>query len=116
MGQCAICMDDFNENDNKKVAELNCSKFHIFHVECIKEWVKKNVMKLTDEEIEDMQKQIDSEPAPIDPNAPDQNMQDGQDQQDVPEPVDNTYERGDVESDTPQLDSDVTRITKYINK
>ena len=80
------------------------------------EWVKKNVMKLTDEEIEDMQKQIDSEPAPIDPNAPDQNMQDGQDQQDVPEPVDNTYERGDVESDTPQLDSDVTRITKYINK
>ena len=80
------------------------------------EWVKKNVMKLTDEEIEDMQKQIDSEPAPIDPNAPDQNMQDGQDQQDVPEPVDNTYERDDVESDTPQLDSDVTRITKYINK
>lgn len=80
------------------------------------EWVKKNVMKLTDEEIEDMQKQIDSEPAPIDPNAPDQNMQDGQDQQDVPEPVDNTYEREDLESETPQLDSDVTRITKYINK
>jgi hypothetical protein len=42
VGSCAICMDDFKENDNKKVAELNCSKFHIFHVDCIKEWIKKN--------------------------------------------------------------------------
>lgn len=42
MGSCAICMEDFNENDDKKVAELNCSKFHIFHVQCIKEWIKNN--------------------------------------------------------------------------
>ena len=78
------------------------------------EWVKRNVMKLTDEEMDEMQKQIDSEPQPEDPNAPDEGMQD--EQQDSSPPVDNTYERGDVESETPQLDSDVTRITKYINK
>jgi hypothetical protein len=80
------------------------------------EWVKKNVMKLTDEEIEDMQKQIDAEPSPNDGNGAEQDMQGEQDQQESSPPVDNTYEREDLESETPQLDSDVTRITKYINK
>ncbi len=80
------------------------------------EWVKKNVMKLTDEEIEDMQKQIDAEPSPNDGNGAEQDLQGEQDQQESSPPVDNTYEREDLESETPQLDSDVTRITKYINK
>lgn len=78
------------------------------------EWVKKNVLMLTDDEIEEMEKQIDSEPPP-----PSQDGQDfGMQQQDMQqqEPVDNTYERGDTESETPQLDADVERVSKYINK
>lgn len=37
---CSICLVEFNEGDGKTVAELRCK--HIFHVECLKEWVKKN--------------------------------------------------------------------------
>lgn len=39
--QCAICMVDFTVDDPKPVAELNCSNKHIFHLECIQEWVKR---------------------------------------------------------------------------
>jgi hypothetical protein len=35
-----------------------------------KEWVQKKILRLTDQEIKDMNKQIAAEPAPIDPNAP----------------------------------------------
>ena len=81
------------------------------------EWVKKNVLMLTDDEIEEMEKQIDSEPQPESQDGQDFGMQQdqGQDMQQQ-EPVDNTYERGDTESDTPQLDADVERVSKYINK
>ena len=37
---CVICMEDFADNSEKRVAELHCK--HIFHEECLKEWVKKN--------------------------------------------------------------------------
>lgn len=40
--ECAICMDLFSVNDERPIAELQCSNLHIFHVECIKEWVQKN--------------------------------------------------------------------------
>jgi len=39
---CSICLEKFEENDGKMIAELNCSSKHIYHVECLKEWVKKN--------------------------------------------------------------------------
>lgn len=78
-------------------------------------WVKKNILRLTDEEIEKMDQEIESEPPPMTEGDQNPDMQQGQDMQDQ-EPVDNTYERGDVESDTPQLDADVERISKYINK
>jgi hypothetical protein len=83
------------------------------------EWVKKNVLQLTDDEIEEMEKQIESEPSPEDANAPEQDMQ--EEDSDMQEPneeenIDNTYERGESESETPQLDADVERISKYINK
>ena len=29
---CAICLDEFNENDNREIAELNCNNKHIFHL------------------------------------------------------------------------------------
>ena len=37
---CVICLEDFAENDGKAIAELKCG--HIFHEECLKEWVQKN--------------------------------------------------------------------------
>jgi hypothetical protein len=35
-----------------------------------KEWIQKKILRLTDQEIKDMNKQIAAEPPPIDPNAP----------------------------------------------
>jgi hypothetical protein len=32
-------MEDFVENDGKRVAELKCS--HIFHESCLQEWIEK---------------------------------------------------------------------------
>ena len=39
---CAICLEDYSQNPNKEVAELGCDQRHLFHVECLTEWVKKN--------------------------------------------------------------------------
>ena len=40
--QCAICLESFAESSHKDIAELDCSNKHIFHVECLKQWVEKN--------------------------------------------------------------------------
>jgi hypothetical protein len=37
---CAICLDEFCET--KLIAELKCNSKHIFHLDCLTEWVKKN--------------------------------------------------------------------------
>lgn len=37
-----ICLEDFSETDGKQVAELSCSNKHIFHVDCLKDWLVKN--------------------------------------------------------------------------
>jgi ribosomal protein L12E/L44/L45/RPP1/RPP2 len=79
-------------------------------------WVKRNVLHLTDEEMEEMQKQIDEEPAPVDPNNP-QGAQDAasmQQQEETP-PEDNTADRDSTESQTPELDSTVERFSRVIN-
>lgn len=39
---CAICLEDFIHDENKLVAELNCSQKHIFHAECLKSWIERN--------------------------------------------------------------------------
>ena len=39
---CAICLDDFKEGDGKQIAELSCNEKHIYHLDCLSEWVKKN--------------------------------------------------------------------------
>lgn len=40
--QCVICLEEFKEGDGKKIAELNCNRNHIFHLECLKVWIEKN--------------------------------------------------------------------------
>jgi hypothetical protein len=83
------------------------------------EWVKKNILRLTDEEIEEMQKQIDDEPPPVQMGPDGQPLDQGQDQeQATPEqypPVDNTADKGSNESETPELDRQVEKFSKVIN-
>ena len=83
------------------------------------EWVKKNVLQLTDEEIEEMQKQIDAEPQPEQTGPDGQPLDQGQDQQQAtPEqypPVDNVSDKGSNESETPELDKQVEKFSKVIN-
>ena len=82
-----------------------------------REWVKRNVLKFTDEEIQEMQKQIDAEPPPVDPNAPPQDqMQDKDQQQEESPPVDNTMDRDATETETPELDALVQKFSGNINK
>ena len=39
---CTICYTDFREEPEKVIAELNCSNKHIFHADCLKQWVANN--------------------------------------------------------------------------
>ena len=36
-GQCAICMCDF---ENSEAVRLSCSEKHVFHLACMKQWVR----------------------------------------------------------------------------
>jgi hypothetical protein len=79
------------------------------------EWVKKKVLRMTDEEIEEMEKQIDEE-------GPREDLQQ-QGQQEQPQvsadqypPVDNTVDVSTDESLTPELDSAVEKFSSGINK
>ena len=85
------------------------------------EWVKKNVLHLTDDEVEEMQKQIDSEPEKQQLGPDGQPMQQDMQQPDqaTPEqfpPEDNVTETGSEESSTPELDSVVKRFGRVINR
>ena len=40
--ECSICLGDFGEED--KVSPLNCDINHLFHTECIKKWLDKNMV------------------------------------------------------------------------
>ena len=82
------------------------------------EFVKRKILRLTDDEIKDMDKQIQSEPEPqqLGPNG--QPIQQEQQQQVTPEqypPEDNVSDKGSEESDTPELDSVVKRFSRVIN-
>ena len=37
--QCAICMGNFNAGDPKLICEMACDGKHIFHTECIEDWI-----------------------------------------------------------------------------
>ena len=75
------------------------------------EWVKKNVLRLTDEEIEELNKQIESEPERVDPNQPQEQVDSEQYQ-----PEDNTADNTSNESQTPELDNAVDRYSNVLNK
>ena len=85
------------------------------------EWVKKNVLHMTDDEVEEMQKQIDSEPEPTPlgpdgrPLPPDAQAQDQATPEQFP-PEDNVTETGSTESPTAELDSVVKRFGRVINR
>ena len=85
------------------------------------EWVKKNVLHLTDDEVEEMQKQIDSEPEKQQLGPDGQPMQQDMQQQDQATPAqfppeDNVTETGSEESQTAELDSVVKRFGRVINR
>ena len=71
-------------------------------------WVKKNVLHMTQEEIDEMQKEIEEEGDLATPVL----GQPGQEQGGPPpEPIDNTVEKSGVESPTPQLDDAVNKYS-----
>lgn len=73
------------------------------------EWVKKKVLWFTEEEIEELNKQIEAEGPEALPQGQQDQMQQ-QEPQEQPEPVDNTIDNSSIESDTPDLDR---RVEKY---
>jgi len=81
-------------------------------------WVKKNVLMMDDDTIENMQKEIESEPQPEQPGEEDQGQDvQGQDQGQDQEPQDTdqdteTDQSSDSESATPELDA---AVAKYAN-
>jgi len=72
-------------------------------------WVRKNVLQMTDEEIEQMEKEIEEEGPVVQPG--DEQAQQGQ----VPS-EDNTMERTPSESATPELDAEVEKSALNINR
>lgn len=100
-----------------------------------RQWVRKNIMMQSDEEVEEMDKQIEAEPPPVPPAPPDGMMPGGPpgmpgqpggapggQMPGMPPPEDNSMERlpgQDAESPTPMLDKEVAKGfggSKSINK
>jgi hypothetical protein len=85
------------------------------------EWVRKNVLQQTEEDIKEIDKQIESEPEPQPlgpdgkPLPPDGQQQDEQVTAEQFPPEDNVSDRGSSESETPELDSVVKRFSRVIN-
>jgi len=74
-------------------------------------WIRKNVLQMTDEEIEQMQKEIEEEGPVVQPGDEQAQAQQGQ----VP-PEDNSMERTPSESATPELDAEVEKSALNINR
>ena len=74
-------------------------------------WIRKNVLQMTDEEIEQMEKEIEEEGPVAQPGD-----EQAQAQQEQVPPEDNSMERTPSESDTPELDADVERSALNINR
>jgi hypothetical protein len=85
------------------------------------EWVKKKILYMTDEEIEEMQEQIEEENANIqaqgiDPATGQPMQQPMMPQDQMQQPQDMTRSDDQVQSPTPDLDADVLNFSKNINK
>jgi hypothetical protein len=85
------------------------------------QWIKKNVLRFTDEEIKQMTKELDdeSQTLPADQQGPvlaaNQPQAEGASPTEFP-PQDNTQEDSTTESMTPQLDAEVEKYSLGINK
>jgi hypothetical protein len=79
-------------------------------------WVKRNVLQMTQEEIDIMQKEIESE---SEQGIGQPLVQQGQDEQVDPNqypPEDNTQDNGNSESMTPMLDAEVEKYSSILNR
>ena len=80
------------------------------------EWVKKKILQFTDEDIQKMDKQMKEESdAGVGQPVITQNEQPEITSEQYP-PEDNTVEKGDMESLTPQLDQDVEKFSSKLNR
>jgi hypothetical protein len=79
-------------------------------------WVKKHVLQMTEEEIEDMKKEMaeEEEQGVGGPTQPQGGEPEASEEQ-YP-PVDNTAEKGTSESFTPMLDAEVEKYSSLLNK
>jgi hypothetical protein len=80
-------------------------------------WVQKHVLQFTDEDIEQMKKEIDEEEEQGigGPTVPQEAQQQQQADAEQYPPEDNTQDQGSQESMTPQLDADVERYSSILN-
>jgi hypothetical protein len=79
-------------------------------------WVKKNILQMTDEQIEEMDKEIEEEQQQGNGGPA---MQQGQEQPASPDEypsVDNTVDDASVESNTPDLDKQMERYSSILNR
>ena len=74
-------------------------------------WIRKNVLQMTDEEIEQMEKEIEEEGPIVQPGDEQAQAEQGQ-----VSPEDNSMERAPSESDTPELDAEVEKSALNINR
>jgi hypothetical protein len=84
------------------------------------EWVRRNVLQMSDEEISMIDKQIKKEAdlgigGPTMPPQPEQPQEEQVDPEQYP-PEDNTVDDASQESDTPDLDAEVEKYSSLLNK
>jgi hypothetical protein len=84
------------------------------------EWVRRNVLQMSDEEIAMIDKQIKKEAdlgigGPTMPPQPEQPQEEQVDPEQYP-PEDNTVDDASQESDTPDLDAEVEKYSSLLNK
>ena len=80
------------------------------------EFVKKKVLQMTDDEIEEMQEQIDAENEQGLNDPPMDEQQEPPASPDEYPPVDNTIDDRNSESPTPELDAQTDRYTSILNR
>jgi hypothetical protein len=79
-------------------------------------WVKKNILQMTDEQIEEMEKEMEEEQQQGNGGPA---MQQGQEPPPSPDeypPVDNTVDDASVESNTPDLDRQTNKFSTILNR
>ena len=80
-------------------------------------WAKKNILRMSDEEIQQMDKEMEKDGSTeLFQQAMDAQSGGQQAGGEQPQPVDNTYDNNTNESETPQLDSEVNKYSLGINK